>query len=120
MSDGTGSGTTEQDYIRQIERLTSRLRDRQNALDHAIDYGHRMDARVEALEDKLERINQWCRAYPRTVFIEPTKEQWAEANKVLEAHRPSTPGLTAISGSNMRHVVEGIQALAATEQEGET
>jgi len=79
-----------------------------------------LQARVEALEDKLERINQWCRAYPRTVFIEPTKEQWAEANKVLEAHRPSTPGLTAISGSNMRHVVEGIQALAATEQEDKT
>jgi hypothetical protein len=70
------------------------------------------DKRNAELEDKLDRIEQWCRAYPRTVFIEPTKEQWAEANKVLEAHRPACPSLTAISGSNMRHVVEGILALA--------
>jgi hypothetical protein len=68
---------------------------------------------IERLTDQLERINRWCRAYPRTVFIEPTKEQWAEANKLLEAHRPACPSLTAMSGSIMRHVVEGIQALAA-------
>ena len=97
-----------------IERLRYKYADILHL--EAADELERQQARVEALEDKLERINQWCRAYPRTVFIEPTKEQWAEANKVLEAHRPSTPGLTAISGSNMRHVVEGIQALAVTEQ----
>ena len=40
----------------EIERLQSRLRDRQNALDHAIDYGHRKDAEIERLRDALERI----------------------------------------------------------------
>jgi hypothetical protein len=85
-------------------------------LDGEVDIISDLIKEVEALEGKLERINQWCRAYPRTVFIEPTKEQWKEANKVLEAHKPDTPGLSAISGSNMRHVVEGIAKIAATEQ----
>ena len=66
---------------------------------------------IERLQDKLDRINQWCRAYPRTVFIEPTKEQWKRANEVLDDH-DDCPSLTAISGSNMRHVVEGIQKIA--------
>ena len=74
--------------------------------------------RIAELEAKLERIGQWCKAYPRTVFIEPTKEQWSIANETLDAHKgDNCPSLTAISGSNMRHVVEGIAALAATEQE---
>ena len=70
--------------------------------------------RIEKLEAKLERINQWCRAYPRTVFIEPTKEQWAAADKAL--NRSDCPSLTAISGSNMRHVVEGIKAIAVEQE----
>ena len=37
-----------------VDRLTSRLRDRKNALDHAIDYGHRMDDRIKVLESQLE------------------------------------------------------------------
>ena len=60
--------------------------------------------------DKLHEISVWCKAYPRTVFIEPSKEQWAEAEKVLKAAH-GCPSLTAISGSNMRHVVEGIQKI---------
>ena len=76
-----------------------------------------LQTRVEKLEGDRERIEQWCKAYPRTVFIEPTKEQWRIANETLDAHKgDNCPSLTAISGSNMRHVVEGIQALAATEQ----
>ena len=71
--------------------------------------------RIEALEDKLHKINNWCKAYPRTVFIEPTEEQWAAANKVLDA-TSTCPSLTAISGSNMRHVVEGIQKIIGEER----
>ena len=67
--------------------------------------------RIEELEAKLHTIENWCKAYPRTAFIEPTKEQWAAADRAL--NRSDCPSLTAISGSNMRHVVEGIQALAA-------
>lgn len=68
--------------------------------------------RIESLEEKLHRIEQWCAAYPRTVFIEPTKDEWKRANEVLDA-ADDCPSLTAISGSNMRHVVEGIQTMAA-------
>ena len=63
----------------------------------------------ERLEAALQRIENWCKAYPRAVFIEPTKEQWAEANRVLD--EAGGCSLTAISGSNMRHVVEGIQKI---------
>ena len=44
--------------IAEVERLTSRLRDRQNALDHAIDYGHRMDRRIAKLEVALYPIGK--------------------------------------------------------------
>ena len=67
-------------------------------------------AQIEQLEEKLHSIALWCKAYPRTVFIEPTKEQWADADKVL--NDAGGCSLTAISGSNMRHVVEGISAIA--------
>ena len=71
-----------------------------------------LQAEVERLREVQHRISQWCRAYPRTVFIEPTKEQWRIANETLDAHKgDNCPSLTAISGSNMRHVVEGIQKI---------
>jgi hypothetical protein len=71
---------------------------------------------IERLEEKLQRIEQWCKAYPRTVFIEPTKEQWRCAEQILDSDQ-ECPSLTAISGSNMRHVVEGIKAFAAVDKE---
>lgn len=67
---------------------------------------------IDFLEDKLHKVRNWCKAYPRTVFIEPTKEQWEAAERVLSAD-PDCPSLTAISGSNMRHVVEGIQKIVS-------
>lgn len=70
---------------------------------------------LERLEDILHQVTTWCRAYPRTVFIEPTKEQWAEANQVL--NDAGGCSLTAISGSNMRHVVEGIQKIIETDHD---
>ena len=67
---------------------------------------------IERLEAVLQRIENWCKAYPHTVFIEPTKEQWRTADETLDAHKgDNCPSLTAISGSNMRHVVEGIQKI---------
>jgi len=55
------------------------------------------------LMDKLERIKQWCAAYPLEVFPEP---DFKKAAKVLKEN-----GMTidAISASNMRHVLTGIQ-----------
>lgn len=72
--------------------------------------------RIDELEDVLHEIKCWCKAYPRTVFIEPTKEGWKRANEVLDA-ADNCPSLTAISGSNMRHVVEGIQRIIGTAPE---
>lgn len=40
----------------RIAELESRLRDRQNALDHAIDYGKRMDGRIERLRAAIREI----------------------------------------------------------------
>ena len=70
---------------------------------------------IDALEEKLNRITQWCKAYPRTVFIEPTPEQWARADHVLQ-QASDCPSLAAISGSNMRHVVEQIARLEKSDE----
>lgn len=74
---------------------------------------HKEVVRCEDLESRLHDIQMWCKAYPESVFIEPTDEQWALTNKVLEATE-GCPSLTAIAGSNMRYVVEGLIKLAAT------
>ena len=76
---------------------------------------------VERLQERLQRIEQWCKAYPRTVFIEPTKKQWKIADETLAAHKADDcPSLTAISGSNMRHVVEGLMAQAKDWEKSES
>ena len=69
-----------------------------------------LEAQTRDDQDRLEQLENWCQAYPRSVFIEPTDEQWAQAHEVLKAAE-GCPSLDAISGSNMRHVVEGIQKL---------
>ncbi len=66
---------------------------------------------IENLQERLQRIEQWCKAYPRDIFIEPMKKQWAAAAITLK-NDPDCPSLDAISGSNMRHVVEGLMAQA--------
>ena len=64
------------------------------------------------LEDTLHSIKNWCQAYPETAFKEPTKEDWKTAARVLKEN-----GLTidAISASNMRHVLKGIQEIIGNE-----
>lgn len=60
------------------------------------------DAKIEALEDALTRIEQWTLAYPLSVFPEP---DWKKARTVLEEHGMT---LDSISAGAMRRVVEGI------------
>jgi hypothetical protein len=59
---------------------------------------------MDALE-KLDKIKDWCGAYPLKVFPEP---DFKKAAKVLKEN-----GMTidAISASNMRHVLEGIKKI---------
>ena len=97
-----------------IESLTESLDDAKYSEPELRSKLERLQARVELLEGKLHDIETWCRAYPETVFIEPTKEQWAEADRVL--NEAGGCSLTAISGSNMRHVVKGIGDLAALKE----
>ena len=63
--------------------------------------------KIYELEDKLQKIKNWCMAYPLDIFPEP--EDWVEIRLVLKEHTGTT--LDAISASNMRHVLEGIQKI---------
>jgi len=60
----------------------------------------------EQMEEALQRIEQWSRAYPLTVFPEPDLKR---ARELLEAGGMT---LDAISAHAMRHVVEGVGEIA--------
>jgi hypothetical protein len=64
-----------------------------------------LKAENERLTDMLDQIKHWCMAYPITVFIEP---DWKAVHETLEE---AGLNLAAVSGSNMRHVVTGIQRI---------
>ena len=63
---------------------------------------------MEDVEDIICEIKSWAQAYPETVFIEPTKEDWKKADEVLKEAGLS---LTGMSGSNMRHVIKGVEGI---------
>jgi len=60
---------------------------------------------AEQAIETLERIKQWCEAYPLSIFPEP---DWDKVRQGLES-----VGITvdSVSASNMRHVVTGIKNL---------
>lgn len=62
--------------------------------------------KIERQETALERIEQWSRAYPLTIFPEPNLKR---ARELLEAGGMT---LDAISAHAMRHVVEGVGKIA--------
>ena len=64
------------------------------------------DAEIERLEEALQRIEQWSRAYPLKIFPEPDLKK---ARALLEAGGMT---LDAISAHAMRHVVEGVGQIA--------
>jgi hypothetical protein len=68
--------------------------------------------RVEELEDCLQKIVNWCDAYPLDIFPEPDFEavKFALASKGIK--------LDAVSASNMRHVVNGVKKQITTTLEG--
>ena len=78
-----------------------------------------LQSRITKAVESIEPIETWCKAYPLDVFIEPTKEQWKAVDSVLKTNGYA---LTAISASNMRHVLKGVEkyvydALAALTDE---
>ena len=87
--------------------------------DHILDCGCQKiqdDAadEIERLEDILNQITKWYRAYPRASFSEPTKEQWLEAHNLLNKAKGCS--LSAISASRVRHVLGGIGKIIDKEQ----
>lgn len=60
----------------------------------------------DKMEDALQQIVSWSRAYPLTVFPEPDMKKAAE---LLQAGGIT---LDAVSASNMRHVIEGVGRIA--------
>ena len=61
--------------------------------------------RLEELERVLSRVKDWCSAYPLEMFPEP------DFKKVHTVLKKNNLTLDAISASNMRHVVTGIQKI---------
>lgn len=88
-----------------IEWLESRLRDRQNALDHAIDYGHRKDAEIERL--KAER-DEW-----RAVCTEDYEPRMVKLQAVVDA------AAHLLAGGDKEAVYHLEKALAALENDHE-
>jgi hypothetical protein len=68
-----------------------------------------MTDRVERMEEALQRIAQWSRAYPLDVFPEPTEEYYAKAAQVLEANGMT---LDCLSAAAMRHVIDQVGKIA--------
>jgi len=64
---------------------------------------------IQQLEDKLYKIDSWCKAYPLDIFPEPN---FKKAHKILKENGMT---LDAISASNMRHVLKGIQKIIMEE-----
>ena len=61
-----------------------------------------LNLQIKELKAALLKIDSWAKAYPLKVFPEP---DFKKANKVLKAAGLS---LNAISASNMRHVINGV------------
>jgi len=71
--------------------------------------------RLDVNNEALEKIGNWCKAYPVEVFPKLTDEDWRQARKALESVGLS---LDRISADNMRHVLEGIKKYCKTGLEG--
>lgn len=67
-----------------------------------IEEREQLQADNERMENALERISRWAKAYPLEVFPEP---DFVEVRKALKEHGIS---LDAVSASNMRHVIKGV------------
>lgn len=68
----------------------------------------KLGAENARLEDKLDKIKIWCKAYPLEQFPKMEKSHWTLAKKAL-----SSVGLHLgrISADNMRHVLKGVQKI---------
>ena len=77
--------------------------------DNAQSYAE-MKRRYEARLVALQRISDWCEAYPLDVFTEPDMEQ---VRRLL-----GDTLLTQLSAHNFRHVLDGIKGIIAPQSGG--
>jgi len=70
-----------------------------------------LEIEAERLQDKLNQIDNWCKAYPIEQFPEP---DFKEVQKVLKANGMT---LGSVSASNYRHVLDGIMKIVESEDE---
>jgi hypothetical protein len=68
-----------------------------------------MTDRAERMEEALQRIVEWAKAYPLDVFPEPSKEYYTKAAEVLEANGMAIDRLSAAA---MRHVITQVGKIA--------
>jgi hypothetical protein len=68
-----------------------------------------MTDRAERMEEALQRIAEWAKAYPLDVFPEPSKEYYAKAAEVLKANGMTIDRLSAAA---MRHVITQVGKIA--------
>ncbi len=73
--------------------------------DRLVEQSNNQQARIDAMEDAFRKIQQWASAYPIEVFPEP---DLLRARDVLKSAGMT---LDAISASNMRHVLTGVNAI---------
>jgi len=95
---GTGVGIMQCPYCTWLE-------------DQSIIFGQEKQKLQDIIYEKdelLEKIYNWCKAYPLEIAPEPTKEDWKRANAILGNHGIS---MTQLTISNMRHVVDGISKI---------
>lgn len=78
-------------------------------LDQVTAWWYELVAENEAQKDRLDKIIEWCDAYPLDIFPEP------DFIKVRAALEEKGITLGAVSASNMRHVVDGVKRIAKGE-----
>jgi len=68
-----------------------------------------MENRIDRLENALDKISDWAKAYPASVFPPLSSKEWAHAAVVL-----SDAGLSLdrISAANMLHVITQVEKIA--------
>ena len=76
----------------------------------------KLKAENERYEEALKRLEDWAKAYPVKIFHEPTKEEWHNIHFVL---KDAGYSLDAVSASNMRHVITGVQDILDEALRGE-
>jgi hypothetical protein len=90
--------------IKYVERTTG-TQNINEGLWIIVDEHMKLDKENERYREALNKLDNWCRAYPLSVFPEP---DFKKAHKVL---KEAGMTLDAISASNMRHVVKGIEKI---------